>query len=608
MVNPLNWMKWLFGRLHLSAWLKLALLGLIFHLFLFRPVVAQSPTIIPICQIQGKGFSSSWKDQFVYVQGIVTADFDQRRGLIALQQPHCDLDPKTSDGLWVALSPRADVVRQGDWIQAAGTVQEYFGRTQIFSNPSQIAILSSDHPLPEAAELLPPQKDSQANYYFEAHEGMRVSVASANVIGPTDSYETTWLIPAALDVTRLFYNDLRGTGGVFGVDEGGDYALNPALKVGDQVQHVVGVLDEAYEAYRIVLLEEPTIVEAAFWGVPQTPPLNRSNAFRLATFNLANLFDPEDDPNVNDPILSKPEYQRRLRKRALVLHEVLGDADLVALQEVENERVLRDLLAQPDLNPAYAFIWEDSPDLRGLDIALLYRSDRFRVTDVRQEQGCTDLVDGLGPDGNQNVRYPQNAVTCDRNGDGNLDGNRLFLRPPLVVKLEFLAHPGGFDRPQVIVIVNHWKSKVEDTSWVLYTLPRRIQEAEFTAALIDRLRQEFPQVPLLLAGDFNDFPTSIPLQKLLATGVIDLTQTVAPEQRYSYIYRGISQNIDFLFLDSGKGLQLAQITPLHFNADYPYGWSSRADTPIRASDHDLWLAELVFLARLYLPLTARTSR
>jgi predicted extracellular nuclease len=90
--------------------------------------------------------------------------------------------------------------------------------------------------------------------------------------------------------------------------------------------------------------------------------------------------------------------------------------------------------------------------------------------------------------------------------------------------------------------------------------------------------------------------------------VIDLTQTVAPEQRYSYIYRGISQNIDFLFLDSGKGLQLAQITPLHFNADYPYGWSSRADTPIRASDHDLWLAELVFLARLYLPLTARTSR
>lgn len=608
MTHALNRMKWLFDRLHLSCWLKLVLLGWVITLLLSIPAVAQSPTIIPICQIQGRGFSSSWKGQFVHVQGIVTADFDQRRGLIALQQPDCDSDPKTSDGVWVALSPRADVVRQGDRIQVAGTVQEYFGRTQLQSYPHQITLLSMNHPLPEPIELLPPQQNSQANYYFEAREGMRVSIASANVIGPTDSYETTWLMPSSLEVTRLFYDDLRGTGGTFGVDEGGDYILNPALKVGDQVQNVVGVLDEAYEAYRVYLLQEPAILEAPFWGAPQTPPLNRSNAFRLATFNLANLFDPEDDPNVNDSILSKPEYQRRLSKRALVLHSVLGEADLVALQEVENERVLRDLLTQPDLNLAYAFIWEDSPDLRGLDVALLYCSDRFRVTDVRQEQGCTDLVDGLGPDGNQNLRYPQNTATCDSNGDGNLDGNRLFLRPPLVVKLEFIAANQSVERPQVIVIVNHWKSKVEDTPWMLYTFPRRSHEAEFTAALIQRLRLEFPEVPLVLAGDFNDFPTSIPVQKLLATGIIDLTQTVAPEQRYSYIYRGISQNIDFLFLDPGKGLQLAQITPLHFNADYPYGWSSRADTPIRASDHDLWLAELYFPLRLYLPLIARPAR
>lgn len=606
MTETLIRIKWLFARLQLSFWLKLALFGWFFEPLLSMPVFAQSPTIIPICQIQGRGFSSGWKGQFVFVQGVVTADFDARRGLIALQLPDCDSDPQTSDGIWVALSPRADVVRQGDKIQVAGTVQEYFGRTQLQSNPHQITLLSMNHPLPEPAELLPPQQNSQANYYFEAREGMRVSVASANVIGPTDSYETTWLMPSSLEVTRLLYDDLRGTGGLFGVDEGGDYVLNPALKVGDQVQRVVGVLDEAYEAYRIYLLQEPAILEAPFWGAPQTPPLNRTNAFRLATFNLANLFDPEDDPNVNDSILSKPEYQRRLSKRAIVLQAVAGEADLVALQEVENERVLRDLLAQPALNRAYAFVWEDTPDLRGLDVALLYRSDRFRVTDVRQEQGCTDLVDGLGPDGNQNVRYPQNAVTCDSNGDGNLDGNRLFLRPPLVVKLEFVAAIN--EHPQVIVIVNHWKSKVEDTPWLLYTLPRRIREAEFTAALVDRLRLEFPEVPLLLAGDFNDFPTSIPVQTLLATGVIDLTQNVAAEQRYSYIYRGVSQNIDFLLLDPGKDLQLAQITPLHFNADYPYEWSSRADTPIRASDHDLWLAELVFPTRLYLPLIARPAR
>lgn len=61
----------------------------------------------------------------------MTADFDLRRGLIALQQPNCDQDPKTSDALWVYISPKANVVRKGDFIQVNGTVQEYFGRTEI---------------------------------------------------------------------------------------------------------------------------------------------------------------------------------------------------------------------------------------------------------------------------------------------------------------------------------------------------------------------------------------------------------------------------------------------------------------------------------------------
>ncbi len=596
--------------LDLRAFLQAGLLfiALAAPLRLTRGVSAQNITPIPICQLQGKGFVSNWGGQFVYAQGVVTADFDHRRGLIAIQQANCDQDPKTSDGIWVFLNQRAEIVQQGDYIQVGGTVQEYFGRTQIASRPDQITILSSQNPLPEAQELAPPQDNSQSRLYFEAREGMLVRVSSANVIGPTDSYEATWLMPATLDVKRLFYNDLRGTGGIFAVDDEGNFALEPALKVGDQVGEVVGVLDEAYEAYRIYLLRQPTIQESPFWGVPQADPLPHGNAFRLATFNLANLFDTEDDPTINDTVLSKTEYQRRLRKRALVIHEVLGEPEIIALQEVENEGVLRDLLKQPELTAPYELIWEDSPDLRGLDVALLYRSDRLSVSDVRQEQGCTSLIDGLGPDGNQNVAYPENSLTCDQNGDGILDGNRIFLRPPLVVKMEMALQPSSLGRQPFIVIVNHWKSKVEDTPGKLYTLPRRIEEAEFTAALIHRLRNEFPGVPLLLAGDFNDFPTSVPLQKLLSTGVTDLTQSAAAEQRYSYVYRGISQNIDYLFLDAGKGLQLYSIVPLHFNADYPYVWTSNGASPIRASDHDLWQAILYSPFHTYLPLLIRNSR
>ncbi|GAB4470118.1 MAG: ExeM/NucH family extracellular endonuclease [Anaerolineales bacterium] len=571
-------------------------------------VWAQEPLLVAICQIQGKGFSAQdWLGQFVYVAGVVSADFDLRRGLIAIQQPDCDSDPQTSDGIWIHLTQKADIVRKGDYIRVGGTVQETYHRTEIASETHRIEILSSDNPLPPSAELLPPQNDAQSQRYFEAYEGMLVSVSSANVLGPTDSYETTWLMPAEMEVTRLFYDDLRGTGGVFAIDDGGDYQLVPALKVGDRVENIVGVLDEAYEAYRIYLLAEPIISEAPFWGYPQAPPTSGINTFRLATFNLANLFDTQDDPNVNDSLLSKTEYQRRLRKRAHVLHEVLGEADIVAIQEAENENVLHDLIIQPEITTTYEIIWEDTPDLRGLDVALLYRKDRLCVTDVRQEQGCTDLVDGLGPDGNQDVHYPKNTPTCDYDGDGTADGNRLFLRPPLVVKLELTTFQRGTAPAQLIVIVNHWKSKVEDSPWTLYTLPRRWEEAKFTAQLIHRLRAEFPDIPIILAGDLNDFPTSLPLQTLRASGIIDLTQIAETDQRYSYVYRGVSQNVDYLFLDPGKGLNASQVTPLHLNADYPYPWTERDDTPIRASDHDLWQAVFYFPYQNYLPLTIRGS-
>ncbi|MCS6906605.1 MAG: endonuclease/exonuclease/phosphatase family protein [Anaerolineales bacterium] len=582
--------------------------GLVFLLLITLPAIparTHTSSTVAICQIQGRGFTSAWKDQFVYVQGIVTADFDRRQGLIAIYQPTCDQDPRTSDALWIHLQQKVEVVRRGDHIQVGGIVTEYFGRTEIETTYAQITYLSSDNPLPEATTLLPPQRDSQSKLYFESLEGMLVQVPLANVVGPTDSYDSTWLMPAAMEVKRLFYNDPRGTGGVLAVDDRGDYELGQALKVGDQVANMLGVLDEAYEAYRVYLLEEATVLEAPFWGAPQAPPLSSINAFRLATFNLANLFDTEDDPDVNDTVLSRAEYQRRLRKRALVIREVLGEPELIALQEAENERVLRDLIARPELTAPYEIIWEETPDLRGLDVALLYRSDRLRVTDVRQEQGCTDLRDGLGPDGNQNVTYPENTSTCDLDGDGVAEGNRLFLRPPLVVKLELETLKGRLERAELLLLVNHWKSKVEDSPWQAYTLPRRTREAEFTARLIQQLRLEFPETPILLAGDLNDFPTSLPIQKLLAIGMVDLTQMVSPEQRYSYVYRGVSQTIDYLMLDPGKGLYASQLVPLHINADYPYTWAGRDDTPIRSSDHDLWQANFYFPLQNYLPLVSR---
>ncbi|MFZ5807918.1 MAG: endonuclease/exonuclease/phosphatase family protein [Chloroflexota bacterium] len=569
---------------------------------------SQNP-LTPICLIQGKGYSSSYEGQTVFVQGLVTADFDQKRALFAVQQPNCDSDPATSDAVWVYLGTKANVVSSSDRVEVYGTVDEYFGRTEIVSTYDQVWRLSSQNPLPTAEELAPPRNKSQANRYFEAREGMLVSLASAVVIGPTDTYQDTWAVPASYGIWRLFHDDPLGTGGVMAIDERGLYKVPQPLKTGDEIQAIYGVLDESYEAYRLYLLTEPLVSESPAAPLPSTSPLPNAEAFRLATFNLANLYDTQDDPAVNDTVLSAPEYQRRLQKRALAIHQILGEPELIAVQEAENSTVLADLISRSEIQANYGVAWLQTPDPRGLDVALLYQQERFSVQRFEQEQGCTDLIDGLGPDGNQNVSYPENQITCDSDNDGVLDGNRLFSRPPLIIYLNRLSEEEGQNTDALIVVVCHWKSKVEDTPWELYTLERRRQEAAFTAGLIQRLRTQSPHNPIFLAGDLNDFPNSPPLQELQTSGLVNLTLAADAGTRYSYVYQGISQNPDYIFYESNKGWLLWKIEALHINADYPPDrWASEAASPIRSSDHDIWQAIFTPMRTQYLPLILMVKR
>src|SRR5690606_28523195 len=111
---------------------------------------------------------------------------------------------------------------------------------------------------------------------------------------------------------------------------------------------------------------------------------------------------------------------------------------------------------------------------------------------------------------NGEVQNPQNALTCDRDGDGERDGNRLFSRPPLVVRMVNASPdlPAGSEG-EFWVIVNHWKSKAEDTPLVEYTAPRRLEQARFVAGLVNALP---PASGLLVLGDLNDLPGSAPLE------------------------------------------------------------------------------------------------
>lgn len=112
--------------------------------------------------------------------------------------------------------------------------------------------------------------------------------------------------------------------------------------------------------------------------------------FTVMFYNVENLFDTEDDTTRNDEEFL-PEGARRwtasryYRKLNSIARAVAAAGEwelpsLIGLCEVENEKVLRDLVYGTLLSAGnYGIVHRDSPDPRGIDLALLYRRDQFSM-------------------------------------------------------------------------------------------------------------------------------------------------------------------------------------------------------------------------------------
>jgi hypothetical protein len=233
-----------------------------------------------------------------------------------------------------------------------------------------------------------------------------------------------------------------------------------------------------------------------------------------------------------------------------------------------------------------------------MDIALLYRIDRIQVTSYEVQQGCTSLVDGLGPDGNDNVYEPANDLTCDTDNNGSLDGNRLFSRPPLVVQLNVCdgecqvqdGHLAGDAENGITfhIINNHFKSKLQDSEVTEYTRPRRMEQASFVRSLVEEILAAEPYANLVVLGDLNDHADSEVLS-LLDDLLSNQITRVPWTERYTYIYKGRSQVLDHALVCMHLGFAPVEFNLKHINADYPFVYESVDNSVIRSSDHDLLL-------------------
>lgn len=213
----------------------------------------------------------------------------------------------------------------------------------------------------------------------------------------------------------------------------------------------------------------------------------------IAFYNLENLFDTIDDPATNDelsPILGIQEnreiiYHKKLNNMAKVIADIgLSESKnspvIVGVAEIENYKVLEDLIHCNSLkNKQYRIIHYDSPDLRGIDVALLYQPSHFRP--VHHETFEVRLWDEKGM--------------------------RIYTRDQLLVS-------GYLDDEYIHVIVNHWPSRRGGEEKSNY---KREKAAYVNTQIIEKIKNEDPYPKIIIMGDFNDDPTNTSLKKVLNT-------------------------------------------------------------------------------------------
>ena len=205
------------------------------------------------------------------------------------------------------------------------------------------------------------------------------------------------------------------------------------------------------------------------------------SVYAIGFYNLENLFDTCHDNGKNDyeylPTGSMKwnglKYSNKLRNMARVLADMGTDmlpkvgCTIIGVSEVENSKVLTDLVAQEPLaQRGYEFCHVEGPDRRGIDCAMLYNPKLFSVTDVK-------LVPFAMREEKDSSYYTRGFLTVS----GTLAGERMA------------------------VIVNHLPSRFNASYY-------REIGAEQIKAIKDSLLRDDPQTKVIVMGDMNDDPTN----------------------------------------------------------------------------------------------------
>jgi hypothetical protein len=213
----------------------------------------------------------------------------------------------------------------------------------------------------------------------------------------------------------------------------------------------------------------------------------------VAFYNVENLFDVENDSLTFDDDRTPDgkdnwtieRYNKKIEHVAQVLSEIGNDVthtspDIIGLCEIENRSVLEDLVQHEIIRTKdYGIVHLDSPDERGIDVALLYKKASFVMSTFKSHRLLLN----------------------------NSEGFRDYTRDQLVVS-------GYLDSEEFYFLVNHWPSR---SGGAARSEPNRIAAAKLNKRIIDSILYYDIDAKIISMGDLNDDPIDDSLKKILRT-------------------------------------------------------------------------------------------
>lgn len=451
------------------------------------------------------------------------------------------------------------------------------------------------------------------------------------------------------------YRILIGSLGIKGLPSGNATTLIAPAKTYETLeQPATGGVNYTFSKYRIEIEDQP-IIRAGVDPSGNNPPsaIDRGTGYSIADYNLENVYDFRNNPfsgcdflgdtgcpavapfigAVSSPFnyvpLSDSDYQQRLGDIASQIVNDLHSPDILMVQEVENQDICvvtggalvcgttNNADGKPDIlqelalkitglgGPSYDAAFDrDSSDLRGILPAYLYRTDRVELLPAAGDPvlGSAPAVSyaGAGVAANADVSNPKTLNAVLPGGVTACETSWVFPRAVSVGLFRIWKNSiGTGNYSDVYVLNNHFKSG-PDTC-----VGHRTEQAKYNAALIAFIESAAPGTRIVMGGDLNVYPRpddiaygatdqlgSLYNPAIGMTNLLDVEMSQTPEGAYSYVYLGMAQTLDQMFVSPSAFVDLNQFKVAHINSDFAAEYTG--DTARGTSDHDPSVAAFNF--------------